>query len=125
MSKPLSSSFETILSKLQCRFTKGCSIHHNLLLTFEEQRKAADNADTFGTLFMDLPIQTDCPTYGLPMVKMFSYSISLSALKLLQNIKNGVGASIAQKMFSIKDFFSKCDQIRRKLRIWSHILKNP
>ena len=30
----------------------------------------------------------------------------------------------AQKMkFSIKDFFSKCDQIRRKLWIWSHLLK--
>ena len=30
----------------------------------------------------------------------------------------------AQKMkFSIKDFFSKCDQIRRKLRISSHLLK--
>ena len=30
----------------------------------------------------------------------------------------------AQKMkFSVKDFFSKCDQIRRKLRIWSHLLK--
>ena len=25
--------------------------------------------------------------------------------------------------FSIKDFFSKCDQIRRKPRIWSHLLK--
>ena len=25
--------------------------------------------------------------------------------------------------FSIKNFFSKCDQIRRKLRIWSHSLK--
>ena len=25
--------------------------------------------------------------------------------------------------FSNKDFFSKCDQIRRKLRIWSHLLK--
>ena len=24
---------------------------------------------------------------------------------------------------SIKDFFSKCDQIHRKLRIWSHLLK--
>ena len=24
-------------------------------------------------------------------------------------------------MFSIKDFFSKCDQIRRKLQIWSHL----
>ena len=30
----------------------------------------------------------------------------------------------AQKMkFFIKDNFSKCDQIRRKLRIWSHLLK--
>ena len=30
----------------------------------------------------------------------------------------------AQKMkFSIKNFFSKCDQIRSLLRIWSHLLK--
>ena len=30
----------------------------------------------------------------------------------------------AQKMkFSIKDFFSKCDQFRIFLRIWSHLLK--
>ena len=29
-----------------------------------------------------------------------------------------------QKMkFSIKDFFSKCDQIRSFLQIWSHLLK--
>ena len=27
--------------------------------------------------------------------------------------------------FSIKDFFSKCDQIREKLRIWSHLLNKP
>ena len=25
--------------------------------------------------------------------------------------------------FTIKDLFSKCDQIRRKLQIWSHLLK--
>ena len=25
--------------------------------------------------------------------------------------------------FSVKDIFSKCDQIRRKLRIWSQLLK--
>ena len=31
----------------------------------------------------------------------------------------------AQKMkFSTEDFFRKCDQIRRKLRIWLHLLKN-
>ena len=30
----------------------------------------------------------------------------------------------AQKLkFSIKDFFSKCDQIRSLLRIWSHLLR--
>ena len=30
----------------------------------------------------------------------------------------------AQKMkFCITDFFSKCDQIRSFLRIWSHLLK--
>ena len=27
------------------------------------------------------------------------------------------------RKFSIKDFFSKCDQIRRNMRIWSHLLK--
>ena len=31
-----------------------------------------------------------------------------------------------QKMkFFIKDFFSKCDQSRRKLRIWTHLLEKP
>ena len=29
-----------------------------------------------------------------------------------------------QKMkFSIKDFFSKCEQIHKKMQIWSHLLK--
>ena len=33
-------------------------------------------------------------------------------------------ASTTQEMkFSVKDFFSKCDQICRKLRIWSHLRK--
>ena len=32
--------------------------------------------------------------------------------------------NIAQNMMlSIKDSFIKCDQIRRKLQIWSHLLK--
>ena len=36
------------------------------------------------------------------------------------------GKILHKKMkFSIKDFFSKCHQIRRKLRIWSHLLKKP
>ena len=27
--------------------------------------------------------------------------------------------------FSIKDLFSKCDEIVKKLQIWSHLLKKP
>ena len=27
--------------------------------------------------------------------------------------------------FSIKDFFSKYEQLRRKWRIWSHLVKKP
>ena len=43
---------------------------------------------------------------------------------LIKNIQVKVIIVIAQKMkFSIKDFFSKSDQIPRKLRIWSHLLK--
>ena len=39
---------------------------------------------------------------------------------IIQSLK----ANTAQKMkFFIKDFFSKCDQIRSLLRIWSHVLK--
>ena len=32
-------------------------------------------------------------------------------------------ATAQKRNFSIRDFFSKCDQIRRKLRIWSYLLK--
>ena len=44
---------------------------------------------------------------------------------LAQNLVSKLPLSpTAPKMkFSIKDFFSKCDQIRTKLRIWSHLLK--
>ena len=43
--------------------------------------------------------------------------------KMLPNFAKSCG-SIAQKMkFFTKNFFSKCEQIRRKVRIWSHSLK--
>ena len=47
--------------------------------------------------------------------------IILQFIPLMKLIVIGV---TAQKMkFPIKDFFSKCDQIRRFLQIWSHLLK--
>ena len=45
-------------------------------------------------------------------------------LKSLKTFSVSLIPNTAQKMkFSIMDFFSKCDQIRRKLRIWSHLQK--
>ena len=34
-----------------------------------------------------------------------------------------LNATAPKMKFSIKDFFSKCDEIHRKLQIWSHFLK--
>ena len=36
------------------------------------------------------------------------------------NRKEQIRINAQKMMFSIKDFFSKCDQIRSFLRIWSH-----
>ena len=44
-------------------------------------------------------------------------------MKLMPKNKHSFESDSAQKKkFSIKDFFSKCDEIRSFLRIWPHIL---
>ena len=41
-----------------------------------------------------------------------------------KNFLVSIFSTLFKKMkFFVKDFFSKCDQIRRKLRIWSHLLR--
>ena len=45
-----------------------------------------------------------------------------STVKLSRDLWAITVITNAQKMnFSIQDFFGKCDQIRKKLRIWSHL----
>ena len=44
-------------------------------------------------------------------------------LKLKKNAKKVEGSLHKKIKFSMKYFFSKCDQIRRKLQIWSYLLK--
>ena len=43
-------------------------------------------------------------------------------INYLMSISDGCQVHCTKKV-SIKDFFSKCNQIRRKLWIWSHLLK--
>ena len=48
---------------------------------------------------------------------------SLEILYKFSYLSYGTTIHTAQKMkFSIKDFFTKCDQIRSFLRVWSHLL---
>ena len=62
----------------------------------------------------------DVPRYESISDRKGNHNVLISELVLLDsNFSN-----TAQKMnFSIRDFFSQCDQIPRKLRIWSHLPK--
>ena len=69
--------------------------------------------------YVDPTLETAIPTEHNNMANHLSPSRNI--LNLLDAAWNG---NTAQKVkFPIKDFFSKCDQIRRKLRIWPHLLK--
>ena len=86
------------------------------------------------------------PAFSLKIGKyepeITSYLDTFHAVMLFSTVKNSVRKTadinyeldqlnllfeclcIAQKVkFSIKDFFSECDQVRRKLWIWSYLLK--
>ena len=52
------------------------------------------------------------------------YSLCNNSMLQLTELMPRMPTFITQKMkFYIKDFFSKCDQIRSFLRLWSHLLK--
>ena len=54
---------------------------------------------------------------------MFKLHKSNTAKMCLSRSKNPQSYTAQKMKFSIKDFFSKCDQIRKEMRIWSHLLK--
>ena len=61
--------------------------------------------------------------YGKIRAKTKSKSKQFSRNELSRIFYSQKFTITAQKLkFSITDFFSKCDQIHRKLRIWSHLL---
>ena len=77
----------------------------------------------------DIYPQENSKKYWVLTAKNIKYSIIYFFI-LLQSFGQGSSSCyplrvmLHKKMkFSIKDIFSKCDQIRRKMRIWSHLLK--
>ena len=48
---------------------------------------------------------------------------NFSRVLVIPKIKIHISNTAQNRKFSTRDFFSKCDQIRSFLRIWSHLLK--
>ena len=67
---------------------------------------------------------TKCALCNSKKSKFIKEQETRGLFRNLMGIKIPILSDTAKKMeFSIKDFFSKCDQICRKLRTWSHFLK--
>ena len=78
--KQMSSFFVEILSKYQCGFRKGLTIHQCLLALLEKWKRAIDNDETFGALLTDLPKAFDCLDHEAPIAKLNGRGFSLPAL---------------------------------------------
>ena len=73
--------------------------------------------------FPNIYILSNIIYYILPLTVIIAKAIkSVGFSKVRQTLSNMLHCK-KKKKFSIKNLFSKCDQIRRKLRIWSHLLK--
>ena len=59
----------------------------------------------------------------ISIVVISAWKMFESSLVPLNNLQEFQVTCTAQNTFTIKDFFSKRDQIRWKLRIWSHLLR--
>ena len=58
-----------------------------------------------------------------PIVFMDMYLLLMYLRAMFLALSNILDIHCTKKKFSIKDFFSKCDQIRSLLRICLHLLK--
>ena len=61
----------------------------------------------------------------IPYVEVFYFPETNFKIQVINKLMGLVLSyiSVQKKTLSIKDFFSKCDQIRSCLRTWSHLLK--
>ena len=73
-------------------------------------------------MFICMYVHMHAYTYTIPF-SVNQFQLFILILRILTE-KNYRQINTAHKMkFSIQDFFSKCDQIRSFLGIWSHLLK--
>ena len=76
-SKHFSEIFESILSKFQCGFRKGCSAEHCLLIMLEMWIEATYDNNAFGLLLTGLSKAFDCLSQDLLITKLHAQNLKL------------------------------------------------
>ena len=101
MSKRLSTSLESILSKSQYGFRKGHSTQYCLLLIFEKWKHVVDNNEVFGALLAELSNVFGCLSHDLLIAKLHSYDLSLLSLRSVSDyLSNRTQRIKVEKVFS-------------------------
>ena len=71
-------------------------------------------------------LRCPCELFVYNLLLVFFFRVNEIYMKLDVNVSSNDEKVTAQKMkFSVKDSFSKWDQMPSFLRIWSHLLKKP
>lgn len=83
LNEQLTSYFCNIFHSMLSAFRKGYSCQSTLLRFIEDAKKAIDDKNIFGALFMDLSKAFDCLPHGLLIAKMNAYGLSISSCELV------------------------------------------
>ena len=89
MNDQLLKHFNAIFHKLLSAFRKGYSCQSILLKFIEDAKKALDNGNYVGVIFMDLSKAFDCLPHGLLIAKLNAYGLTLPACELLGSYLSG------------------------------------
>ena len=81
----MSTFFEDIFNKQQCRFRKGYNTQQFLLKMLEKWKRSVDGGKNFGAFLKDLSKAFACLDHELLIAKLNAYGFSLPALRLIND----------------------------------------
>ena len=77
--------FIHIFTKWQCRFRKGVSAQHCLLVMTENWRKYLDKGGIIGAILADLSKAFDCILHDLLIAKLAAYGFDCQSLRIMES----------------------------------------